>query len=94
MRNSSLNGSVVKYGSNTRNIILSCVLAILFALNYAHAQSEQTNADLLLDATDTASEVRASSRWHAAHNDAVVSVHRVRLNVKALTSPLPPPWVN
>lgn len=90
MKKSSHYGSIVNYGSNSRSITLACVLVILLAFNHLHAQAEQSNADLLLDATDTASEVRASSRWHAAHNDAVVSVHRVRLNTKALTSPLPP----
>lgn len=90
MKNSSHCGSVVNDGSNTRSITLVCALAILFAFNHIHAQVEHSNADLLLDATDTASEVVASSRWHAAHDDAVVSVHRVRLNTKALELPLPP----
>ena len=60
-------------------------------IEYVHAQDERSIVDLLLDVDDTTSEPRVSSRWHAAHNDAVVSVHRVRLNTKALASPLPPP---
>ncbi|MBU1188701.1 MAG: hypothetical protein KKC01_06695 [Gammaproteobacteria bacterium] len=90
MNNSSHYGSVVIFGSNSRRIALFCVLAILFAFNHLHARAEQPDADFLLDAADSASNLRTTSRWHNAHNDAVVSVHRVRLNTKALALPLSP----
>lgn len=67
-------------------------VSMLCAMNIADAQVEPFAADMLLDvSTAEETEIRSASRWHIAHDDAIVSVHRVKLNTDAIQLLSPPP---